>query len=168
MNLREELIRVDLDIKNLKSKKIELTNKLIKEINEKDTKTILKHLDKLLSIYKHKQPSIYNKIIVSCFPLKTHICCGAAGYVKRIYLSDLLKLWSNGYTYKGYPITNIMSTNSGYQELSYIKDGEIKHIHKDEFDISHYNYMIQKILDKDFVPKELYSKTSVSDLFKKD
>ena len=173
MDIREELSKIDFKIQELEQEKIAIKRKFISDQCERDIKTFAKYYDKLMSIYNNKHPELYDKIIVGCFPIRTVICCGFCGTAKKITLSNLLKLWSAGYTYKGRPITNITVTNSGRRWLNYLKkDGTIENIS------NHWNVKNDKIIkelenlpNKLFGPapwiKEEYSTVCVSDLFQK-
>lgn len=167
MYIKEELAKIDSKIQELELEKTSLVKKFIQERNERDEKTIIKNYDKLMSLYNSKHPELYDKIIVTCFKIKTTICCGCYGYIGRLSLSNLLKLWSNGFLYNGCPITNVMLTNSGRYEMSYIKDGKIEYFNDRTFkiDIHPYYNMPNEILGTNFKSKDDYSETSVSDLF---
>lgn len=167
MYIKEELSKLDAKIKELELEKEAKVREFISERNEKDKKTIIRYYDRLMKLYNSKHPELYDKIIITCFKINTMICCGFGGSVNRIYLSDLLKLWSNGYLYKGYPITNVMLTNSGHWEISFIKNGKIESVNyrNTHLDVHPYHRMPIEILGGDYKPKDKYSETSVSDLF---
>ena len=170
MYIKEELAKLDMKIQELELEKESVVRRFIQERNEKDEKTIIRYYDKLMRLYNNKHPELYKKIIVTCFKINTMICCGMCGSVNRIYLSDLLKLWSNGYLYKGYPITNVMLTNSGHWEICFIKNGRIESVsdRNTQLDVHPYHRMPREILGENYKPVDKYSETSVSDLFWKD
>ena len=171
IDIKKELRKIDFQIQELAQQKLTLEKKFINEQCKRDIKTFIKHYDKLMSIYNAKHPKLYDKIIVSCFPIRTTICCGIGGAANKITLGNLLKLWSSGYTYKGRPITNITVTNSGRRWLSYLKkDGSLGHIsNKLNWNNTKLIQKYEKIPFDLFGPapwvKEKYSLTCVSDLF---
>jgi len=173
MDIREELSKIDFKIQELEQEKLAIKRKFISDQCERDIKTFAKYYDKLMSIYNNKHPELYDKIIVNCFPIRTIICCGFCGSAKRITLSNLLKLWSSGYTYKGRPITNITTTNSGRRWLNYLKkDGTIDNISnhwniKNDEIIKKYENIPTKLFGPGPWIKEEYSTVCVSDLFQK-
>lgn len=170
MYIKEELFNIDNKIQELKIEKESIIRRFIQERNEKDEHTIIKNYDKLMRLYNNKHPELYDKIIVTCFKIRTSVCCGFGGSMKKITLSNLLKLWSNGYLYEGCPITNVLLTNSGHYAIEYIKDGKIESIsdRTKKIDIHPYHNMVKKILGECYTPTEDYSETSVSDLFFND
>lgn len=169
MNIKQELAKIDEEIHLLEVQKKLTIDQFITERNERDIKTIIRYYAKLMKLYNSKHPELYCKIIVTCFKINTTVCCGICGSVNRIYLSDLLKLWSNGYLYKSYPITNVMLTNSGRWEICFIKNGKMKSINSMNtyLDVHPYYRMPREILGESYKPKDRYSDTSVSDLFYK-
>ena len=171
MYIKEELAKLDMKIQELEAEKLSAVRRFIQERNEKDEQTIIKNYDKLMRLYNKKHPELYDKIIVSCFPIRTHVCCGCGGSMDRLTLSMLLKLWSNGYTYEGKPIINITTTNSGRKWMDYIeKDGTIGHI-SNSVDYTNNTEIIQRYENIPYkvfgsLPniKEKYSDVGISDI----
>lgn len=170
MFIREELSKIDSKIQNLEQQKKIIVQKFIHERNEKDKKTIIENYDMLMHLYNSKHPELYDRIIISCFPIRTHICCGCGGSMDRLTLSMLLKLWSNGYTYEGKPIINITTTNSGRKWMDYIeKDGTIGHLsnsdgRKNDEIIQRYEGIPHKLFGSIPAIKEKYSEVGISDI----
>lgn len=173
MNIREELSKIDFKINELNQEKLSMEQSFINDQCERDIKTFTKYYDKLMSIYNKKHPKLYDGIIVCCFPIRTTICCGLGHSANRITLSNLLKLWSSGYTYNDRPITNITVTNSGKRWLDYLKkDGTFGHIsNTSNWDNTKIIQQYERIPVELFGPspwvKEKYSLTCVADLFQK-
>ena len=148
MTLYEEIQKIDFEIKDLESKKYTLEKQLYKEINEKEESKLLSNYDKLLKLYN--KGKVINDRIITCIPIRTLVCCGQGGSkYKRIRLSDLLKIWSNGYSYNGCPIYNITTTNSGYKSMTYIKDGKKETIYDIDI-IKQYQNIPEEVLGREY------------------
>ena len=155
----EQLNEIKLTIVSLKAKLKNLENEICHMTDEDDKQFLIENWQKLLRMQQKFRPDVFKQIIVSCFPIKTTICCCMGGSRWNVRLADLLDAWSKGFVLNGKPVIELLLRNNCQPKVSFIDEHCIasKCISYEEAS------KLREICDK--IPTcEKYSRTSVSDL----
>ena len=118
----EQLNEIKLTIVLLEAKLKDLENEICHMTDEDDKRFLIENWQKLLRIQQKFRPDIFKQIIVSCFPIKTMICYCIGGSRWNVRLADLLDAWSNGFTFNGKPVIELMLRNNCEPEVSFIDE----------------------------------------------
>lgn len=164
IKLIDSLSKIDFEIKSLEEKKEKLIRTLEHLTDNKDEQFLIKNWKKLISFYQKYKPETFDHIIVSCFPIKTSVCCCISGQLRFIRLTDLLFLWNNGFVINDKPIVNIIYKNNQEPCVEFISDGIIGSIKITSEEWKKYSDILKNIKASNIH----FSKTSVSDLKLKD
>lgn len=116
---------------------------------QKRLEWFLEHFDKIWeNRHKFKLGTPYAPIIVDCFTI-TGFACPYYGYeVNKISIGNLVKLWDNGFMFRGYPLIHYRRHyNSNYSSISYIKDKKV----------INYDYSCQQPSEEQYIPTKLVS-----------
>lgn len=101
--------------------------KIIKQQKQQRREWFLEHFDKIWeNRHKFKLGTPYASVIVDGIII-TSFACPYYGYaIDKISIGNLVKLWDNGFMFRGYPLIHYRRHhNSDCSSISYIKDRKI-------------------------------------------
>lgn len=151
-DLRLQVSALNAEIKDLEAEICHLTD-------NDDSEFIIRNWQKLMRMQEKFQPETFKKIVVSCFPIKTTICCGLGGSRWSIKLAQLLTVWANGFMFEGKPIVDLCFCNSSEPKITYIDDSELVQATISYEQAEKFDSVISAI-----PPCEKYSDSSVTEL----
>lgn len=116
--MRLQVSALNAEIKDLEAEICHLTD-------NDDSEFIIRNWRKLMRMQEKFQPETFKKIVVSCFPIKTTICCCLGGSRWSIILAQLLTAWANGFMFEGKPIVDLRFRNGRDPRITYIDGSEL-------------------------------------------
>lgn len=115
------------EMNNFKRTNLPLVKENIKLQKLQRQEWFLEHFDKIWeNRYTFKLGTPYASVIVDGIII-TSFACPYYGYViDKISIGNLVKLWNNGFMFRGYPLIHYRRYhNSDYSSISYIKDRKV-------------------------------------------
>lgn len=132
------------EMNNFKRTNLPIVKEHIKQQKQQHREWFLKHFDKIWeNRHKFKLGTPYASVIVDGIII-TSFACPYYGYaIDKISIGNLVKLWDNGFMFRGYPLIHYRRHhNSDCSSISYIKDRKI---------IS-YDYSYQQPPEEQYIP----------------
>lgn len=150
--------KVTETIRELEAEREKLDVEIIHCTDEEDKAFILKNRKKLLSMYRKYHPEFFKKFVVSCFQLHIQWVKWCSP-VRRsnILLYDLLKIWDEGFVYKGNPVVSV-EINFSVPIIQFINENNVIEAVR-EPNVEKYRNILEKL-----PPCPQWTERSVSDL----
>lgn len=115
------------EMNNFKRTNLPVVKEHIKQQKQQRREWFLEHFDKIWeNRHKFKLGTPYASVIVDGIII-TSFACPYYGYaIDKISIGNLVKLWDNGFMFRGYPLIHYRRHhNSDCSSISYIKDRKI-------------------------------------------
>ena len=150
--------KVTETIRELEAEREKLDVEIIHCTDEEDKAFIIKNRKKLLSIYRKYHPDFFKKFVVSCFQLRIQwVKWNPPVRRSNILLYDLLKIWDEGFVYKGNPVVSV-EINFSVPIIQFINENNVIESVR-EPNIEKYRNILEKL-----PPYPQWTERSVSDL----
>ncbi len=135
------------EMNDFKQTNLPLVKEHIKQQKQQHREWFLEHFDEIWkNRHKFKLGTPYASVIIDSIII-TSFACPYYGYVvDKISIGNLVKLWDNGFMFRGYPLIHYRRHhNSDCISISYIKDRKV---------IS-YDYSCQQPPEEQYIPTRL-------------
>ncbi len=135
------------EMRDFERTNLPLVKENIKLQKQQRREWFLKHFDKIWkNRHKFKLGTPYASVIIDGIII-TSFACPYYGYaIDKISIGNLVKLWDNGFMFRGYPLIYYRRHhNSDYSNISYIKDKKV---------IS-YDYSCRQPPEEQYIPSRL-------------
>lgn len=143
-NYQAKIECLNEEMNDFKQTNLPVVKEHIKQQKQQRREWFLEHFDKIWkNRHKFKLGTPYASVIVDGIII-TSFACPYYGYaIDKISIGNLVKLWDNGFMFRGYPLIHYRRHhNSDCSSISYIKDRKI---------IS-YDYSYQQPPEEQYIP----------------
>lgn len=126
-NYQAKIECLNEEMNDFKQTNLPVVKEHIKQQKQQRREWFLEHFDKIWkNRHKFKLGTPYASVIVNGIII-TSFACPYYGYaIDKISIGNLVKLWDNGFMFRGYPLIHYRRHhNSDCSSISYIKDRKI-------------------------------------------
>lgn len=126
-NYQAKIECLNEEMNDFKQTNLPVVKEHIKQQKQQHREWFLEHFDKIWkNRHKFKLGTPYASVIVDGIII-TSFACPYYGYaIDKISIGNLVKLWDNGFMFRGYPLIHYRRHhNSDCSSISYIKDRKI-------------------------------------------